>query len=335
MRKITKQFFCAALIGPALVFAQTAPLNCQVSADIYYVNGVNKPVKREVGEAAFFLERKIRNFTKNTSGVKKVTYLYNDSDGLMFDILFELAQQKAAERNSVLSELFVAVGQAAFGLVSTLTDTDKNDVQNAVAGVISSKLSSKTLQLVSDFSLRVATESLSRGIQAILVPHSQGNMFANEVYDGLKLSLPPQLFRGLGVVNIATPTGFAKSNLYLTAYQDLVINLLSRAQSYFGLALQPLRPNFDASVAALDHDISGHGFTEVYLATNLPYRTSPENSIAASTVSLIDRAMTQTSTFYDNPSFIYVNGIKVPKPPGYPASSTSVMVCFPGAVGGL
>lgn len=308
---------------------------CPVSANIYFINGVNKPTKSEVIWESLQLRDTLATFSTKASGIRKVDYLYNDSEGLLLDVLYNFASQKAAERNASIADYFVSVGLAAFNLISPLSAADQSAVRQLVAGTITASLSPHVQALVSQFAARVQGEALNAGIQAVLVPHSQGNMFANEVFDNLKLSLPTYLFRGLGVVNVANPASRAPSNLYLTAYQDLVINLLASNMSLFNLTLAPMPPNFDASAAAWLSDPTGHGFSEVYLSQKLPYSTAPAYSIAAALAGKVDSALYQTSTFLDTPSFIYVNGVKTPKPPGYPADSTLTQVCFPAPVGGM
>jgi hypothetical protein len=270
-------------------------------------------------------------YSTKTSGINKVWYLYNPSDGLLRDA-YEFAVQKVAEHDAAFAEEFLAVGLAALGLESPLSNADQMAVRQVVAKRIVASLPQETQDLVASFAARVFTESLSQNIQAILVPHSQGNMFANSVVDNLSLIAPANLSRGLGVVNIANPAGRTPSNLYVTNTRDTVINVLSAAAAFVIGAAQPMTPNFDASDVVTSRDSLGHGFNEVYMATDLPNTT---NSIAAAIVAKIDSAMYRTSTFIDSPSFIFdANGNKIAKPSWYPADSTSVMVCFPGAVGG-
>ena len=308
---------------------------CTQSGVVYYINGINKPSYKDVEYSSKVLYDSISSFSKNASSAKKVTYLYNHSN-IVVDALYTLAEQKAAERNAKISDMFISVGLAAFGLVSPLLDAEQQNVRTLMAGVITAQLPAKTQALVTAFSQRIANESLNNGLQAILVSHSQGNMFANAVYDNIKLTMPANLSRGLGVVNVANPSNRAPSSLYITSNQDLVINLLASVQSLWSLTLPPMAPNFSASAGALLIDFTGHGFNEVYMSQALPTGTTPAKSIAAAVIADVDAAMYRTSTFLDSPSYyIDSNGVKQPRPPGFPADSTSVVVCFPGAVGGV
>lgn len=277
------------------------------------------------------LKDTISNYSKNPKeSFRNVTYLYNPSDSLLNDI-HEAALQKAAERAASVTDTFIAFGMTALGYAGLVSDADSALVRQKVNALITSKLPPQTISLVSQFSDQVHREALNFDVQAILVAHSQGNLFANAVFDGLKASLPANRFRGLGVVNVASPAHIAPSGLWVTAHQDLVIQSLNVGD---GVNLTPIPVNFDAGIGAT-LQAGGHGFTEVYLSDALPAGADASHSIAAFLVKKVDTALKNTSTFYDSPSWIFdSHGNKIPKPPGYPADSSIVTVCFPGPVGG-
>jgi hypothetical protein len=160
-------------------------------------------------------------------------------------------------------------------------------------------------------------------------------MFADAVFDNLQLSLSRNRSRGMGIVSVASPGIKAFDSLWLTAYQDLVINLIASSQALLTWTLAPLQPNFNASAAALLKDPWGHSFTGVYLAQDLPSGATPANSIAAALVKKVDIGLVNTSTFHDAPGYILVDGVKQPRPPLLPYDSTVVQVCFPEPVGGF
>lgn len=326
-----KAFFTILVI----MLSSITNAECIVKSDVYYINGINKPVQQEVANSALKLRGILKTKSKYKDGIRTVTYLHNESDGFLLD-LHEYATQKAVERNAVAADLFVTYGLAALGYVTTITDADHQQVRQKVADVINRDLPPKTLQQTAEFSQQVNMNTLGAGVQAILVPHSQGNLFANAVFNTLKLSEPVARFRGLGVVNVASPTYQAPSGLHVTLKQDVVIMDAAVAALATG-KLPPLSYNFDAPGAnEVDPvSMSGHGFGEVYLSEKIPTGTVPANSAAAFLVSRIDTALKNTSTFYDSPSWIFdAHGNKIPKPPGYPADSSIVTVCFPGPVGG-
>lgn len=332
MKPLLKIIICtAAVVLSQFSLGQTT---CSISANIYYINGLNNPNEGKVQDDSNMLGSTIAKFSTKTTGIKKVYLLYNNTDNLLLDTLYIYAAQKAAERNSAVADVFVSVGLAAFGLVSPLTDAEQLSVRQSVNKLIVSTLPSKTQEQVTEFSRRISVESLNVGTQVVLVPHSQGNMYADAVIDNINLSLPRNRARGLEFVSVASPGIKAFNSLWLTANQDLVINSLASSQALLGWTLPPMRPNIDASSAALMRTF-GHSFTGVYLAQDLPTGTTPANSIAAALVKYIDIALTNSSTFHDAPNYILVNGVKKPRPPTLPYDSTVVQVCFPDVVGGF
>jgi hypothetical protein len=77
-------------ISPAM--SQTA---CPIRTDVYFINGVNRPSKKEVADDSIVLDKRIRTFSHNATGVSETKYLYNPSDGLLRDA-YEFAVQKVA-----------------------------------------------------------------------------------------------------------------------------------------------------------------------------------------------------------------------------------------------
>lgn len=326
------------LIVLALMLCQAAfgQTSCQISSDVFYINGVNKPSKKEVEDSALSLKESINSFLKQNSGVKSVSILYNDSDGVFFDIFSELSSQKALEKKTNESDEFISTTLTAVGLLDSLQQAEKEVIQARYGKLLIESLTPATNELLAKFKDTIISSSLSQGTQAVLVSHSQGNMFANEVFNQIKLSQPASVSRGLAVVNVANPAAKAPSGLYLTSTKDWIINVLSRFQAAVMFALAPMTSNFDASLASLEKDKTGHGFNEVYLAQDLPEGTTPDKSIASVLIGLIDKALFKTSTFFESPNYVLdVAGNKVPKTTHGPADSILVQVCFPSPVGGL
>lgn len=289
----------AQAVVPTFARAAQTFTACDTGSVIFYINGVNKPNEQEVGIAARKLHAKLTLYASG-QGVKDVLPLFNPSDGLMMDVLSELARQKAGERNAAFADMFVQVGLAAWGFVSSLSKDDQDQIRARVAGAVgSSALKTSSIELIEKFRGQVV-ETLNNGNKTILLGHSQGNMFANEVYDSVRANQPQNVYKGLAVVNVANPASRAPSNLYVTIVQDLVINLLARGQAV-GLTgqlptYQPMLPNFDAGIAALGKDATGHGFTEVYMAADLPNGAQVSASVFGRVADLISQAITLAQT---------------------------------------
>jgi len=106
----------------------------------------------------------------------------------------------------------------------------------------------------------------------LLVGHSQGTFYTNEIYDYLLAHGEPK--ESVGVYNVATPASIVPPSCpsqcdgkYLTSENDKVINLARNFAQKFG-AKQPLPANISIPLtpqeAADSH--GGHSFSGVYLA---------------------------------------------------------------------
>ena len=101
--------------------------------------------------------------------------------------------------------------------------------------------------------------------KTILIAHSQGNFFANQIVSDLQTS-SPDLLPCVGVVAIATPATYvAGSGPYTTLANDMVINLGRAAFPWSPLPASPTTPVFNTK------DLSGHLLVPSYLET-LPSR---------------------------------------------------------------
>ncbi len=297
-KKILRIFLVFTMLSAQLTasFAQTVNV-CSQGAILYYLNGVNKPIPSQVAVDSRILGREVS--LKNMSGYKETSYLYNPSDTIVMDVLWELASQMTARRNASIVDTFVQAGLSAWGMVTDMTDAEKEQVRNKIAtAVLQYNLSTTftvngssttTAELVKSFENTVAGQ-LRNGNKVIIVSHSQGNMFANDVYTAINADLNQDISRGLAVVNVGNAAAKASSGLYVTGTQDLVINVAARALAATIGAQQPMAANFDAA-GAWSIDSTGHGFTEIYLSHALPSGTSDANSLASKTLSLIQQAI--------------------------------------------
>ena len=319
------------LIASFTVNAQTS---CSINTDVYYINGVNNPDQQKVEDQADLLRINISLISKNAKAVRKVHLLHNQPNGLFLDLTYEFAQQKALERAQDISETFIFVGMTALGHLGLSSEADTKSIQQIVTKMITSNLTQSSMKDLIAFKAKVGEDSLYSGVQAVIVSHSQGNMFANTMFDDLKSSLPARYSRGLGVVNVANPANRAPSNLYLTVNEDLVIGGLSLLS---GFVASPLPVNFSAFGASLI-DPLGHSFMSVYLSQRLPAATEVAKSVGWTLINKLDTALYKTSTFMDFPNYtLDASGNQLPKSILMPADSTSTatQVCFPPPIGGL
>ncbi len=108
--------------------------------------------------------------------------------------------------------------------------------------------------------LQIYPEVATRKI--LLVGHSQGTFYTNEIYDYLVKNGESR--DTVGVYNVATPASSVSGDgAYLTSENDKVINLVRAAASKAG-AKQPLPANI--TIPPVSEDSLGHSFSGVYLA---------------------------------------------------------------------
>jgi hypothetical protein len=104
---------------------------------------------------------------------------------------------------------------------------------------------------------------LVRGERVLLVPHSQGNLFANMVMASLGDTAPdPRALRQLG---IASPAASVQNGRYLSSVNDTVLRKLA-------LVADVLPLNLDIPSDGLAHtlDPRGHNLIDIYLHPELP-----------------------------------------------------------------
>jgi hypothetical protein len=137
-----------------------------------------------------------------------------------------------------------------------LFDATFNDMQSKVAGIFSQMLSRPPTAADEAAQLQQLQSLADQGYAFVLIAHSQGNLFVNAAYDGLRSSRPNT---GAEVVHIApaSPTPCA-GTMCAVADIDLVINAL-RIQGNDTVPAANL--NLPASTA----DLTGHTLVGTYL----------------------------------------------------------------------
>ena len=96
----------------------------------------------------------------------------------------------------------------------------------------------------------------------MIVPHSQGNLYANLVYDKL---IAPRLSRAksIGVVGMAVPYSSVRSgNTYVTSWNDVVIDA-TRLPTLNNILVPNVTIPYQPSVDKL-----GHNLRDTYLANS-------------------------------------------------------------------
>jgi hypothetical protein len=254
--------FLAWILSIIAVSAFAAP--CSNSASYFYINGVSIFADTHRFIAADSIKRLL--LSRGIITTEVVTPLRNPSEGAYIDTLIELVNQKLAEKSAanfadaVQKATMMSTGNPAYAM--SASDKALLIVQQTAFFDRTKNLpatSAVTAGMVS-----AVNASLSSGNKAIVIAHSQGNMFANSVLNSITAAQPAITVAGLKVVSIATPAASSQDSRYKTANQDSVI---TQAANWLALSLgapMPLVANIDVP-GALNYDLSGHGLLEVYL----------------------------------------------------------------------
>lgn len=253
----------ALLLGAASVgFAFAA--TCSNAISYFYINGVSPFADTNRFIAADTIRRKLLD--KGIISAEVVTPLRNPSDGLFVDVFVELANQKLAEKSAAN---FAEAIQKSSMMVSgdpmyAMTASDQALLDAKIAEYFNRSKSQPNTVAVTAGMTNAVIAALNSGDKAIIIAHSQGNMFANAILNSVVANQSPNLAAGLKVVSVATPSSTAQDNRYKTANQDRVINILAAGQAVVIGAPLPLMANIDVP-GALNHDATGHGMLEVYI----------------------------------------------------------------------
>lgn len=180
--------------------------------------------------------------------------------------LMEVAVQKHRENpNTRFSDMVRLVYLADTGATWLARSNIPLAVVHAVLGALDEWYQRANTWVDSDLRDIVADirPHLARGERVLLVPHSQGNLFANMVMGSLRDAAGnPMALRQLG---IASPAASVQRGRYLSSVNDTVLRKLA-------LLADVLPLNLDIPSGGLAHtlDPRGHNLIDIYLHPELP-----------------------------------------------------------------
>jgi hypothetical protein len=314
MRKenLMARLLVAAVVMSFIGFAQGATKYlyykttvCNQVPYVLYINGIMAPSPAEEIVAARMLQTKMDS--RSVRHVGQVRSLYNPSEGAFLDIFRKLLSQKQIESSSLENGLSYIESAMlyAFGVSNNLSSSEGSVVQSAVEAalaLVADKVVTdpQSQQVAAEFTTKVS-DYLMGGYGVVVVAHSDGNMFAKQIYSAIAQtgasSYNPtglSIQNALQMVNVATPAASADSGHYITSSSDLVITgAASLLATSYGLA-QPAPAN--AYPGMWSGDISGHQFLGTYLSDQLNTNV-PGNSqtMANAVVGMIAAAESQIS----------------------------------------
>jgi len=258
------------------VCAEEHPLYCRPTGTLvtktYFVNGVwnTKPTAR------FSLTRIKQAYGQQLKEQYpdqsfEFTLAYNYSFGKVQDLVEVIAQKErelGLESNDLTPRQYLALYMTAQAL-------NNNESDNDLPPALRSRLLSVTVEdyfaaqfteaVNADEIVQKLRNDLLEGSRAIMIAHSQGNLYAGEAMR----SLMNEYTANINMVGVASSSReLYNENLYYTAYDDRVINKL---RDYYEVL--PANVDNDPGVFDDKRDISNHQFIPSYFAEGLVSRT--------------------------------------------------------------
>ncbi|MBI2518961.1 MAG: hypothetical protein HYV97_01025, partial [Bdellovibrio sp.] len=268
-----KILLCFFLVNLLLGQTEAQTLKCSKNGtDVYYLNGIKAYADQAGASKEHLRDRVVRQHKAEIDYWEKtdVKLMYNPTQGIIFD-LSEFMGQKLQEagvsnvgRN--LAKLIFQSNSITYGVNRALTDVKQ--LKNAQLEFDTSLiLGHQDVELPTLINARnLLKQSFDAGRKVIVVSHSQGNLFANQLYD--MISVDPDFLEFLpiyGNLQIATPATaiLTPNGDYITLAEDMVISKLPTARpANFQLSDYILGTTYFAG------DFTGHGMSEIYLSAH-------------------------------------------------------------------
>jgi hypothetical protein len=233
---------------------------------ILFINGVNSNVQ----DVVFNLNR-IKEVVNVKSNVIEWGFLYNPTSGSLAQDLHDTMKQKKQEGKNLSIDDYVKTYMKTYKLNYFENSKEYNDLKKNIKEYYSKDNSfvGKNLDnIIDQFNNVVKDKSNS---YVLLIAHSQGNLYANQLYDYLinGASFPKSR---LSIVGIATPSDKilgtiaipknADQNRYITSDTDFVITSLNIFLTFNPVSNKALPANVHITKC---EDQSCHGIVTSYL----------------------------------------------------------------------
>lgn len=262
--------------------------------EIAYINGINSTYQRSA-LSLMKLEEMV-GFTVNGQTISYEQY-YNPTDGLLQDLIEVAKQELAADGIAGRLEIMWAILMGNNGLVDSIINELRGlipDIAQKIdrlrqliytkLGTAVSSIGPNPTPVVNKF-VQATNVHVTEKKKILLVAHSQGNFFANAVYEQVQ---PTLTTASLGVVDIATPTTTVHGP-YTTSDNDIVIN----AARLLNSALPA-----NISVPFTLTDVLGHGFDQIYLNPGYAAKAKISADIQSTLNSLVAPSQGGASGFF-------------------------------------
>jgi hypothetical protein len=227
---------------------------------VIHINGINT----DRGDAREN-KKSLKEQVGNTHNNKRLKYVlaYNPTKGFLSD-LADVIEAKHNEYPEVTEAEMIRFYLLAKNEEVNQTDLDIETVTKFYVDQIESKgyvnLDDSDFESI----LTEINGAVAKDENILLLPHSQGGLYANSVYARLLSGSDSRGADNVSIYAVATAASFvAGEGRYLTSHKDLVI---------WGLSL--IRPVLESNhpVSFTFGDFLGHGFREIYLNFDLEAR---------------------------------------------------------------
>ncbi len=243
----------------------------------FFINGVSTSAYANRQNSADALFLRLKASGDIDAATTEVDAIPNPSQGLFSDIFQKLVVQKQIELGGDFKSAVMQTAQMADGDPGYTPPTQDLQVYNEALGTIATQTEGNTtytsvIQPTLQVMVSTVIASMQHNHPVVIVAHSEGNMYANEIDSIIRKSAPPgavsaglpDFAQWIKIVGVATPAGSAPDGLYGTLEQDDVITMLARALSAVSGFQAPLPANLSFPDAHR-YDWLGHGFVPVYL----------------------------------------------------------------------
>lgn len=244
--------------------------SCGQTTKIYFINGINTS-KLEADIASYTIEVSYKTQLELMYPDEKFEFAssYNFSLSLMADTL-ETIQQKIDEKSNNDPTVKRYTPMQYLNRIKAIRGSEDIDpeMKSVIVEILNTKM---TNEITASKIIQKCTNDLKQGDRVLLIAHSQGNLFANQVMTALS----PQYGNSIGMIGVASPASIEVSGAtYLTARDDLVINKL---RELFPSVL-PGNVDNDHGVLNDPRDSLNHSFLDSYFNLTLDSRSNIDNA---------------------------------------------------------
>lgn len=242
------------LLLSLITFSSHAEISqCDLLPKFVHINGINT-LSDDAQRSLYQLELLAKEKLGDSTEIKTIL-AYNRTNGFFSDIQQTFYQLKMQDPNTQDEKIAEALlGSIPPDMNMQVAEAAKKYYQEKQERAALAQL---TIGEQSDI-IRAIKENIQAGDKILLVPHSQGNLFANSTYTRLTSTegVKPEDIKIFGV---ASPADRVLGNgAYVTSKNDVVIQSLAKIPF---LNVLPRQLNLPISGA----DPLGHGFKEIYL----------------------------------------------------------------------